>query len=311
MLEKAEVLNPWFTEREIRRSLRAISECYLNERILAQWLEEYGISDGTRRNVVGIVAAGNIPVVSFHDVLCALACNARVRIKLSHKDQPVCRYVYRYIEQEGLAFDFAETGELPVADKFIVTGSDITRRDLQSKLSHVPVLARGHRNAVAVLFGNESGTELMALGHDVFAYYGLGCRNVSKLYLPSGFDPCDLLENWNASFPWVREHPLYVRHFKYAKAFHTLMRSKGVFSGPVALVPGKAVPSAIATLHFEYFSDLADLNLRLRADVGSVQCICSARDLSEFKSVRMGQAQFPGLFDYADGMDTMKFILES
>ncbi|MCC6754124.1 MAG: hypothetical protein IT266_09105 [Saprospiraceae bacterium] len=313
MVKEAEAVNPWFTEREIRRSLHAICEGYLNESALNQWLGKYAISDERSHSIVGIVAAGNIPIVSFHDVLCALACNASVRIKLSHKDQPACRYVYRFIEREGLAcdFDFSETGELTVADRFIVTGSDIALRDFKSRWPSTPVLARGHRNSVAVLFGNESETELLALGKDVFAYYGLGCRNVSKLFLPLGYKPDNLLQGWNESFSWVLEHPLYVRHLKYTQAFHTVMRTKGIFNGPVALVPSLATSSPIATLHVEFYSDLKKLNDRLVEDARRVQCICSGRDIPGFHTVRFGNSQLPGLLDYADGIDTMKFILET
>lgn len=305
--------NDWFTLDNQRSSLMAIAEVFLDREKLEAWVSDYAPSDGSApapspKNI-GLVMAGNIPLVGFHDVLCVFVSGHRSLIKLSSKDEYVLPYLLKLLAKfDARAEDyFAITDRLEDFDAVIATGSNNSSRYFEAYFSRYPHVIRKNRNAVAVLRGDETEDDFRALGRDIFEYFGLGCRNVSKLYVPRGYNFNPLLEvlhEWKT----LQNHTKWKNNFDYNYALTTLNKENFYLSGPLMLVENDQIASRIATLHYDIYDDLPSLEQELRNRRKEIQLIAAPEDHLSLPSFAFGRAQRPGLSDYADGVDTMAFL---
>jgi hypothetical protein len=261
---------------------------------------------------VGLIMAGNIPLVGFHDWLCVFTAGHRAKVKLSDKDKVLLPFLVK--KMGDWAFEswehtefVAEGAPIGGMDAVIATGSNNTARYFEQYFGKYPHIIRRNRNSVAVLDGSETHDDLLALGKDVFTYFGLGCRNVSKLYVPQGYDFEPLLEALH-TFNDLVLHNKYKNNFDYNFTLYILNNTPHLSNGCVLLVEHPALTTRIATLHYEYYRDAEHLSDLLSPQLENIQCIVSKMSLNNIAALPFGATQKPGLSDYADGVDTMAFL---
>jgi len=304
--------NHWFTVENQKEAVRAIAESFLQKEKLEAWLENYAVAANAHPSTVGLVLAGNIPLVGFHDLLCVFVAGHKSQIKLSEKDKYLLPYLLKLLTQfNPAAANYFETvGKLQNFDAVIATGSNNSARYFESYFGKYPHVIRKNRTAVAVLEGTEDAAELFALGKDIFQYFGLGCRNVSKIYVPEGYVFKELLEVLH-EYKELVLHEKYKNNFDYNYALYMLNRMPFLNNGCLLITENASLHSRIAALHFEYFSDKNDLEIDLHRIRQEIQCVVAKSGLLNLKTLPFGKAQQPELWDYADGVDTMDFLLNS
>lgn len=302
---RAEQQNGWFTRENILFSLQQWGEA-LTEENLSEWLSNYDIQPVAAPKTIGIVMAGNIPLVGFHDFICVLLSGNKVLAKLSSNDKILLPFLTKIlIETEPALRDsitFVE-GKMEEFDAVIATGSNNTSRYFEYYFGKKPNIIRKNRNSVAILTGNETKEELMALGEDIFRYYGLGCRNVSKIFVPKDYD---FEPFFNAIFEFkdiINEHK-YANNYDYNKAVYLMSEFKILDNGFLVLKEDDSLTSPISALFYSYYENESDLRKQLTEMDEQIQCIVSAKG-----DVPFGVTQKPKLNDYADGVDTLEFLL--
>ncbi len=304
----AEAENGWFTSENIWFSINSWAEA-LSEDNLAKWVSNYTIED-TKPKTVAIIMAGNIPLVGFHDFLSVLLSGNKVLAKLSSTDKTLLPFIANQLIAIEPAFkdyiSFTE-GRVTIFDAVIATGSNNTARYFDYYFSKYPNIIRKNRNSVAVLNGNETEEELKSLANDIFRYFGLGCRNVSKIYLPENYD---FEPFFNAMFSWkeiINNHK-YINNYDYNKAVY-LMDSFPLLDNEFMLLKeDKGFSSPISVVFYEKYSSLENLKQQLELEKENIQCIVSTSGLKN--EISFGKAQNPELWDYADGVDTVNFLLK-
>lgn len=302
--------NEWFTPENTEKALRSIQSTFLQKSALEKWMAHYTFPSEQIPLKVALVLAGNIPLVGFHDVLCVFLSGHRAQVKLSEKDKYLLPYLIKVMAEQYPAVKnrIQFTEKLEDYDAVIATGSNNSARYFESYFGRYPHIIRKNRNAVAVLDGKETAEDLAGLGEDIFTYFGLGCRNVSKIYVPPAYDFEPLLTA-------LHEHRQIVLHSKYKNNFdynYTLLILNRVpyqANGCILLTENDALTSRIANLHYAYYDSEAALQEELENRREEIQCVVSRKEIENWQVVAPGQAQHPGLLDYADGVDTMQFLL--
>ena len=307
--EEAYSRNPWFTKENVFQSLNAIAENYLKEEVIRKWLNSYDVGSGKDRSV-GIVMAGNIPLVGFHDLLCTFICGYRTLIKCSSKDEVLIGLIQEKMSSiDARCEDLVTKVELlKDFDYVIATGGNTAAKHFKSYFKDKPNLIRKNRTSVAVLRGDESNDDLINLGSDVFTYFGLGCRSVSKLYLPRDFKLDRLFEAFY-DFKDVINHNKYKNNYDYNHAIYLLGKDLFHTNDFIVLREDPSLASRIASLHYEYYNTLPGLSEHLIEIGDDLQCISSKEPINGIPTIPFGQCQNPSIDDYADGMDTMQFLL--
>lgn len=310
-VDAAQHHNGWFTRENVLFSLYQWSQALTKEN-LDRWLQPYHLNPEIPKKV-GIIMAGNIPLVGFHDFLSVLISGHRLQIKQSSNDQILLPVLADYlVATNPLWKDFiqftgegAGDGKMKEVDAMIATGSNNTARYFEYYFAHIPAIIRKNRNSVAVLTGQESQEQLEALGEDIFRYFGLGCRSVSKLYVPQDYD-FDVF--FKAIYPWgdIINQQKYANNYDYNKAVYLMSQFKLLENGFLMLKEDTSFGSPIATLFYERYQDLDQLRQSLQSQKDSIQCVVSDGVLRE--EVPFGKTQFPQLWDYADGVDTLSFL---
>lgn len=303
--------NGWFTPENQRMAIQAIATRMLDTDKLYNWAGRYFLPDAPLVKTVGLVMAGNIPLVGWHDVQCVFVAGHRAQIKLSDKDQYLLPCLLRMLEQidARTAAYFEVVPQLRGFDAVIATGSNNTSRYFEAYFAHVPNIIRRNRNAIAILNGSESAEELTALSDDVFRFFGLGCRNVSKIYVPQGYDFTPLLDALHERREIIL-HDKYRNNYDYNFALYTLNKTPFYMAGSILITENAGFSSRIAALHYERYDTIKDLEQQLYAHRDAIQCVISRPGLlAHTPSIPFGQAQEPELWDYADGVDTMQFLL--
>ena len=305
--------NQWFTEENSLESLRAIATSFLDADKLRAWVSAYNIPEENHQGkVVGLIMAGNIPLVGFHDWLCVFVTGNRAKVKLSDKDRRLLPVLvnklgeWSHASREQTIF-VGDTDRLTGFDAVIATGSNNTARYFEQYFGQYPHIIRKNRNAVAVLTGMETREELHTLGRDIFMYFGLGCRNVSKLYVPHGYQFDTLLEELH-DYNRLIHHNKYKNNFDYNMTLFVLNNMPYLNNGCLMLREDPSLQSRIAAVHYEYYDDISDLDDLLDARRDEIQCVVGRASVSGFKVIPFGHSQEPGLFDYPDGVDVVEWL---
>ncbi|RMG83495.1 MAG: acyl-CoA reductase [Bacteroidetes bacterium] len=311
ILKRTEFNNPWLTVENQQTAIRAIARQMLDKDRLRDWARQYDHPEPASPKTVGLVLAGNIPVVGFHDMLSVFIAGHKSQIKLSEKDRFVLPYWMELLKKMNpdTAEYFEIVERLSGFDAVIATGSNNSARYFEAYFGKYPHIIRRNRNSVAILDGTETDADLLKLGDDIFQYFGLGCRNVSKIYVPPTFDADHFLEVLH-EFRELILHTKYKNNFDYNHALFMLNKVPFKNNGCLLLIESADIPSRIATLHYERYDDLAALEAQLRAQEDLIQCVVAKKGLLSRPVVEFGQTQSPGLTDYADGVDTMAFLKE-
>ena len=306
LVELSQSHNGWFTPEQVYFSIQSLGNA-LTETNLNQWLSSYDFSKIAAKKV-GLVLAGNIPLVGFHDFLSVLISGHDVLVKTSSSDQHLLKFLAKYLiaiqPELNSKITFVE-GKLEGFDAVIATGSNNTARYFEYYFKDKPSIIRKNRNSVAVLNGTETHEELVGLGEDIFRYFGLGCRNVSKLFVPKdyNFEPF-----FKAMFEYreVIQYEKYANNYDYNKAVFLMSNFQLLDNEFMTIKEDVNYSSPISSIFYEFYDNLEEVKSRLSNDADQIQCIVS-KDLIE-NSIVFGQTQQPKLWDYADNVNTLAFL---
>lgn len=307
IINTAFAANSWFEPRFIEQAFSAICKEFLDADKLNQWLKSYFIEDDFNlQKRVGIVCAGNIPMVGFHDFLCCYILGIPFELKLSSKDSILMKFIIgQIIEQdENFKQQNVFVNQLKNFDAVIATGSNSSNRYFKHYFGKYPNILRNNRTAVAVLNGNESDDMLKLLADDVLLYFGLGCRNISKVYIPESFEP-ERLFSYFSHYKWMHQSTQYMNNYDYNRTILLMNNTPHFANDFLMLQESDTLHSPIATLYFERYTSIEEAIKKINAQQAQIQCVIgNGKDMIPF-----GEAQHPSLSDYADGVDTIGFLL--
>ena len=301
--QKASLQNGWFIPEFVELATENIAKKFLKEDELIKWSAHYKIQTlNSRPQKIGIVMAGNIPLVGFHDLLSVFISGHKAVIKPSSKDEVLIKQLVEVLKtwetEISSLIEFSEM--LKDCDAYIATGSNNTSRYFEYYFGKYPHIIRRNKTSVAVLTGNETITELEELAEDVYQFFGLGCRNVTKLYVPEGYDFVSLLTAFK-KYNYLADHHKYKNNYDYNLAIHLLNNKYYMTNGSILLIEDASIFSPISQLNYEFYASRDELLSSLYNNQ-DIQCIIGK------DHIPFGQAQSPGLFDYADKVDTMEFL---
>lgn len=315
VIAKAASYNPWFTPEFCKAAIDAITDRMLTAEKLNEWLSRYKITeDDEKVRSIGIIMAGNLPLVGFHDFLCVYISGYNIKIKLSGKDDVLFPYVYQKLLQidESLKEKSAIIERLEGFDAVIATGSNNTNRYFEYYFRDYPKILRRNRNSIAILTGDETDEELYGLADDIFMYFGFGCRNVSKLYVPEGYDITRLFPYFE-KYKWMHSHTKYMNNYDYNRTLLLLNRTEHLANEIIMLQENTAISSPVSILYYERYESVKSVGEKVLSNLDSIQCIVAGK--SEplggeiVNIVNFGNTQMPELWDYADDVDTLSFLI--
>ncbi len=308
LIELSQSHNGWFTPEQVYFSIASWAEA-LTEENLNKWISSYDFSK-VNSKTIGLILAGNIPLVGFHDFLSVLISGHKVLVKSSSNDQHLLPFLANYLIEIAPelknCITFTE-GKLENFDAVIATGSNNTARYFEYYFKDKPSIIRKNRNSVAVLNGKETTEDLINLGEDIFRYFGLGCRNVSKIFVPEGYDFKNFFE---AIFEYqdIIKYEKYANNYDYNKAVFLMSLYKILDNGFITIKEDPSYASPISSVFYEFYKDINEIESRLTNDKDLIQCIVSNNLVAN--SIAFGQTQKPKLWDYADNIDTLDFLLQ-
>ena len=313
LVERAHEQNPWFTKENVLFALHNWADA-LEENKVDKWFSTENFNEKSQPVTVGIIMAGNIPLVGFHDFISVLATGHRVKAKLSSNDKLLLPLLAKYLMHLNPEFknriEFVD-GTLKNIDAVIATGSNNTARYFDYYFGKYPHIIRKNRNSVAVLTGNETTREYELLADDIMRYFGLGCRNVSKIFVPANFNFNPLFEAL-LKYKHLINYQKYANNYDYNKAVYLMsvdehVRNSLIDNGLILLKQDSRYASPIGTLFYEYYNDINDVKTILEHDNDKIQAVVShAPEIQN--ALGFGQTQSPELWDYADGVNTAAFL---
>lgn len=307
IIRHAEIKNPWFTKKNILYALEYWGHTLTYENI-SDWMSRYKSVEAASSKTIGLILAGNIPMVGLHDCICVLMAGHKAQIKLSSKDDVLIPFILNVWKEfyEDLNFKFVQ--KLGNYDAVITTGSNNTAKYFEYYFKDIPHIIRKNRTSLAILNGNESKEDLKNLGKDVFTYFGLGCRNVTQLFIPENYDLNLIFESF---FPYqdVINHNKYANNYDYNKAIYLMNEDKFWDNNFIILKESDSLYSPIGVVFYRRYNDLATLENYISQNTDKIQCIVSSINSDKFLTTSFGETQNPKLYEYADGIDSMNFLL--
>lgn len=306
LIELSKSKNGWYTPEQVYYAIQSWAAALMPGN-LDTWLNEYEI-ENSEGKTVGLILAGNIPLVGFHDFLSVLITGHKALVKTSSNDQLLLPFLAKYLiaaEPQLESHITFVNDKLEGYDAVIATGSNNTARYFEYYFKDKPSIIRKNRNSIAVLTGNESKDELTALGEDIFRYFGLGCRNVSKLFVPEGYDFTAFFEAMY-TYSDIIHYEKYANNYDYNKAVFLMSNFKLLDNGFMTIKEDSSYASPISSVFYEYYTDINDVQKRLESDKDQIQCIVGAGGGD--KNIPFGKTQQPELWDYADNVDTISFL---
>ena len=304
LLRKSEIENSWFTQESQRFALKQWADL-LTEENLNHWLSKYKPSHDSKK--VGLILAGNIPMVGFHDVISVILSQHIALIKLSSKDRTILPFLlnkWQEFSEAELQYEFVE--KLQDFDAVIATGSNNTARYLEYYFKDHLSIIRKNRTSIAVLKGDETPEELQLLAEDIFRYYGLGCRNVTRLFIPQDFVIDGLFENF-LNFKEIINHNKYANNYEYNRAIYLLNQERFWDNNFVMLKEDEALFSPLSVINFTRYKNIDEVKNFIKENEENIQAIVAKPELG-LDSIALGEAQNPDLETYADHLDTMQFL---
>lgn len=314
LMHRTEFNNPWFTQRNQALRIQSIVENWLTEDKLYDWIAAYNIPDETKPKTIGIVMAGNIPLTGFHDILCTFMAGHRAQIKLSDKDKFVLPYLIKLMTRFNPQVEkyFSVAYNLKAFDAIITTITQPSTGSYYERyFGKYPNILRQARRSVAVLTGNESDEELVALGKDIFQYFGLSSRNISKVYVPKSYDFEVLLKTLH-KYKEIVLHSQYKNNFDYTYSLMILNKHEFKANGAIILTENNhSLQSGIANLFYEFYSNAVDLQQKIEAQNNLLEMVVSKTPISDkVVHANFGQIDRRPLNAYMNGIDIMAFLLD-
>jgi hypothetical protein len=306
LIQLSQSHNGWYTPQQVYHAIQSWSNA-LTKNNLDSWISNYSL-DNTASKTVGLILAGNIPLVGFHDFISVLITGHKVLVKTSSNDQHLLPFLANYlisVEPKFKDFITFSEGKLENYDAIIATGSNNTARYFEYYFKNKPSIIRKNRNSVAILNSKETVEDLQQLGEDIFRYFGLGCRNVSKLFVPKGYDFKTFFESI-FMYKDIIDYEKYANNYDYNKAVFLMSQFKLLDNGFLTLKEDSSYSSPISSIFYEFYDDLETLKKRLQDEKNQIQCVVSNKLTKD--SIYFGQTQHPDLWDYADNVDTIEFL---
>ena len=303
VIKKAQSNNSWFTDENIKINLTYWSKKLIKTN-LNQWLSKYNLKDTFRKNIA-IIMAGNIPLVGFHDFICVFLAGHNSIIKLSSNDKYLIPFLLNLVKFPSDRVVYLD-GMLKDYDAVIATGSDNTSRYFEYYFKNKQSIIRKNRNSIAILDGNETDEELKSLSHDILTYFGLGCRSVSKLYVPKGYNFDSFFNSIFAYKDLINNHK-YANNYDYNKAIYLMSEYKFLDNGFFMIKEGNEMHSPISTINYEYYDNISHLSEKIKQQAENIQCVVS--NIKFEGRIDFGETQNPSLNQYADNIDVMNFLL--
>lgn len=310
ILLKAEQQNSWFTQDNLHFAIAQIAEL-LNRKQLLKWIKKYPITQNKTPKTVALILSGNIPLVGFHDLLCVLISGHKALIKLSHKDQQLYHLIYDLLVKiEPTYKNFIRFTEHTIekADAIIATGSNNSARYFDYYFSKYPHIIRKNRSSLAILSPDNSLNDFECLADDLFLYFGLGCRNISFLFLPENFDFTYFFEGIE-KYKDIINHQKYANNYLYQQTILTMNRVPFYDNGFCLFTQNYSLHSPVGVIHYAYYKKEKEISEFIAQNKEAIQCVLSDEQYS-FKTLPFGKAQQPELNDYADNVDTLSFLLK-
>ncbi len=306
-ITQAYAKNKWFDEDSTKMALSYWSK-QLTAENLNQWVSKESIANNSEPKTIGVIAAGNIPLVGLHDVISVLLTGNKVKVKLSSDDEVLMKFfITQLILAEPSLGQLIEVAEkIENIDAVIATGSNNTTRYFEYYFNKYPHIIRKNRNSIAVLTGNESAETIQKIGSDILSYFGKGCRNITQLWLPKGYDLVPFLDNLQG-FISIVDHNKYANNYHYHKAILLMNKDKHLDSGFMLLREDKKIYSPIGMINYTYYNDMGEVKEFLAQNAEHIQCVVSEAD-SLPEAILAGETQNPELWDYADGVNTINFL---
>jgi hypothetical protein len=296
--------NPWFTPDNVRRAVTTVAEQLTYEN-LVRWTDKYPeLNEPGKPAKVGVIMAGNLPLVGFHDFLSVLISGNSIIAKTSSKDPDLIRLIGKILCDINPEFSYRIefTNEtIHEFDSVIATGSDNSSRYFEYYFGKYPKIIRKNRSSIAIIEGNERQEELEALGMDIFSYFGLGCRNVSKLFIPGSYDLSLILKSWER-YGDIIKHPKYASNYDFSKAVFLVNKEKFIDSGFLLMKEDQRLASPVSVVYLEHYNSIKQVRNKVSEISDRIQCIIG------HGFIPFGNAQSPALWDYADGIDTLEFL---
>jgi hypothetical protein len=308
LFQQAQNQNAWFTPQSLEQALKGI-QVLLDAQALEKWVATYSFSETDQPQEIGLMLAGNIPVVGFHDILAVLIAGHSACIKLSSQDSALPLWLLTQLKAIEPRFSDRIHLEELLKNKqaYIATGSDNSARYFNYYFGKYPHLIRSNRTSVAILQGDESTADLQALGHDIFDYFGLGCRNVSKVFVKNQAQLTQLLDAIQ-SFESVANHHKYFNNYEYNKSIYLVNGTPHLDNGFLLLKESADLVSPVGVLFYEMYEDEIEFQSKLSALASQIQCVVGSASLGIPGIIPFGQTQCPAPWDYADGVDTLQFL---
>lgn len=305
-MHKAYIANPWFTPENIALAVNYWSE-KLTPESLQQWIEREQIGNNPNPKTVGIIAAGNIPLVGLHDILSVIITGNRAIIKPSSEDEALTQFFIATMVQANpeMANYLQTTERIEKLDAVIATGSNNTARYFEYYFGKYPNVIRKNRNSIAVLTGNESPETLTKIAGDIVGYFGKGCRNVTQVWMPKGFDIVKFIDN-TLPYSDLINHNKYANNYVYHRALFLMNMDAHLDNGFMLFREDKKIYAPIGTVNYTFYEDLSDVKAFIAEHTEEIQCVVSEADLGNV--VAPGETQNPALWDYADGVNTIEFL---
>lgn len=292
--------NPWFDAKFIDKALAGMAS-FLTEDSLTTFLENYTVTHENKK--IGVIMAGNIPAVGFHDLLMVVLSGNQAVVKLSSDDAVLIPYLYELMDETLRSkVKFVPKLVLKELDAIIATGSNNSARYFEAYFKGVPTIIRKSRTSCAVLTGEETADEIKALGEDITNYFGKGCRSVTKLFVPEGYSFQFFLDELSKNYADIIDHTKYCNNYDYYKSIYLVDRIPHLDTGFSLFTKKASWGAPIAVVYYEEYRSENDLQVRLESDRELIQCVVGK------KFIPFGSAQSPAISDYADGVDTMKFL---
>ncbi|MCO6495710.1 MAG: acyl-CoA reductase [Bacteroidetes bacterium] len=311
LFRKAEVSNPWFTEQNCKTAFESWAYA-LREESATEWckLESLGTSIKLSNKKVGLILAGNLPLVGLHDIICTIITGHFIIIKPSSQDSVLIKWI---IDEISIALPELKErieiceGFIKNADAYIGTGSNNSARYFEYYFKDKPNLIRKNRTSVAILDEDISDNDLKLLSKDVFSYFGMGCRNVTHLFVPEKFDFEKLFRIWQPNHELINHHK-YANNYTYHKAILLMNLDKHFDTGYLIMVEREQIQSPVALLSYSYYTNKEMLRNKLNNEKENIQCIVSGNQSIINNTIAFGETQSPELWDYADGINTIVFL---
>ena len=311
-LESVALKNPWYTKENVARQLEAIS-FNLSEDVLNNWIKGYYDVFVESEKTVGLVLAGNLPLVGFHDILCVLITGFSAQIKTSSDDAGLTTFILNELIRIEPQFKnkISFVDRLSNYDLIIATGSNNSARYFEYYFGKKPNIIRKNRNSLAVLTGKETQNDLLNLGHDIFDYFGLGCRSVSLIFIPKDYEISKFYQGLEAFQPIIN-HFKYSNNYDFNKSVYLINKNVHFDNGFLLLTEDPSLSSPLSVVHFQRYNNINEVENYLNANQNNIQCVTSQGELkTSIPIFPLGNSQRPELNDYADGVDTIDFLLKN